>query len=78
MIQTLLLLLAPAREVPVILPAVPRPGQHRMATRPQTQSRRHGWQQARCVLAIAGDSLGLLLFLAGLGLVLRLAEVLLS
>jgi hypothetical protein len=49
-----------------------------MATRPQAPSRRKGWQQARCVLVIAASSLGFMLFLTGLGLVLRLAEVLLS
>lgn len=78
MIQTVVLLFAPARELPVIVPVIPRSGHHRMATRPQAPSRRKGWQQARSVLAIAASSLGFILFLAGLGLVLRLAEVLLS
>ena len=79
MIQTVVLLFAPARELPVIVSVIPRSGQYRMATRPQAPSRRNRWsQQARSVLAIAASSLGFMLFLAGLGLVLRLAEVLLS
>jgi len=78
MIQTVLLLFAPARDlqaIPFTLPAAV----NRMATRPQAPGRRKWWwQQARCVLAVAASSLGFMLFLASLGLVLRVAEVLLS
>ena len=77
MIQTVVLLFAPARELPAFPSTVPA-AVNRMATRPHECSRRKGWQQARSLLAIIGSSLGFMLFLAGLGLVLRLAEVLLS
>lgn len=77
MIQSVVLLFAPPRQSPPIPSTVPA-AVNRMATRPQECSRRKGWQQARSVLVVAASSLGFMLFLAGLGLVLRLAEVLLS
>ena len=49
-----------------------------MATRPRKPLRRAWRQLALQAACIAGDAMGLILFLAGLGLVLRLAEILLS
>jgi hypothetical protein len=49
-----------------------------MATRPELAIARDWRQTGGFGLAVAGNALGLLLFLASLGLVLRLAEVLLS
>jgi hypothetical protein len=84
MIQSVLMLFAPAQESPLPgstqarAPILARPG-NQMATRPQASGRRKWWwQQASCVLAVVASSLGFMLFLAGLGLVLRVAEVLLS
>ena len=49
-----------------------------MATRPHKLSMRAWRQVAGEILCVAGNAAGLILFLAGLGLALRLAEVLLS
>ena len=77
MIQSILLLLAPAQKTPVI-PSVEPPQCKRMATRPVRQVIQHWRHKATTGLAVLGNAAGLLLFLAGLGLVLRSAEVLLS
>ena len=77
MIQSALMLLAPGQEAP----ATPSAGPLRcrqMATRPALQAANLWQHRAVTGLAVLGNALGLLLFLAGLGLVLRLAEVLLS
>ncbi|HLF31023.1 MAG TPA: hypothetical protein VI566_08350 [Xanthomonadales bacterium] len=78
MIQSVLMLLAPARSLPVT--TRPVPAEHkRMATRPPARTITGDWRQTACIgLAVAGNALGLLLFLVSLGLLLRLAEVLLS
>jgi len=83
MIQAFLMLLAPASSaaadqsgVPVLVTgASPN---RRMATRPAAHNSRSWRQNFGIGLAIAGNALGLLVFLAGLGMVLRLGEVLLS
>lgn len=77
MIQTVLMLLAPPPNLSVNPHAVPGP-RKRMATRPPSAVARDWRQTASIGLAVAGNALGLLLFLASLGLVLRLAEVLSS
>jgi len=77
MIQSILLLLAPAQKTPVI-PPVESPQGKRMVTRPVRQVIRHWQHKAATGLVVLGNAAGLLLFLAGLGLVLRSAEVLLS
>ncbi len=77
MIQSVLMLLAPVQQAP----ATPSAGPlrcRRMATRPALQAVNLWQHRAVTGLAVLGNALGLLLFLAGLGLVLRLAEVLLS
>ena len=77
MIQTLLLFLAPNQE----LPTIPRIGCKlggQMATKAHAVPPRKWGQQAKTMLAISGNTLGLILFLGGLGLVLRLVEVVLS
>jgi len=77
MIQTVLLLLAPAQRLPVIPSTGPllfKP----MATRPVQQPVPPWKYKASTAMMVMANGLGLLLFLAGLGLVLRLAEVLLT
>jgi len=81
MIQSVLMLLAPVREWSE--PPFTMVRQARcMATRPASGSckdRRHKLHHGTLlVLAVAGNALGLTVFLTGLGLVLRLAEVMLS
>ncbi|MGH8035991.1 MAG: hypothetical protein ACREO9_12245, partial [Lysobacterales bacterium] len=58
-------------------PVTGTPPNRRMATRPQALDSRYWRQISATGLAIAGNALGLLLFLVGLGMVLRLMEVLL-
>lgn len=77
MIQTVLMFLAPAQEASAIPPVGPVPGSA-MATRLGSGQLQDWQQSAGTILAVAANTLGLILFLAGLGLVLRLAEVLLS
>ena len=93
MIQSLLSFFAPAQGVPVIPSFEPktdrgaalgkpftrasRPG-GLMATRAQAPVGRNRSYQVKNFLLIAGNALGLVLYMAGLGLILRLAEVLLT
>jgi hypothetical protein len=77
MIQSVLLLLAPAQKVPVI-PSTEPLACKAMATRPALEAINHWRHRAAAGLVVIANAAGLLLFLAGLGLVLRLAEVLLS
>ena len=77
MIQTLLLFLAPNQELPTIPQIGCRFG-GQMATRAHSVLPRKWGQQAKSMLVITGNSLGLILFLGGLGLVLRLVEVMLT
>jgi hypothetical protein len=77
MIQSVLLLLAPAQKVAVI-PSSEPPACKVMASRPALQAINHWWHRAVTGLVVIANAAGLLLFLAGLGLVLRSAEVLLS
>ena len=77
MIQSVLLLLAPAQRLsvnPSTEPLLIRP----MATRPTPPAMQWWRYKASNVMAVIANAMGLLLFLAGLGLVLRLAELLLS
>jgi len=77
MIQSILMLLAPAEKLTAIPSAVPDPGKE-MATRPTPPVVPDWRRNAALGLGVVANALGLLLFLSGLGLVLRLAEVLLS
>jgi len=77
MIRAVLMLLAPAQKVSVI-PCAEAVQCKRMATRPAPLAVRHWWHMTVTGLAVVANALGLMLFLAGLGLVLRLAEVSLS
>jgi len=78
MIQTVLMFLAPAQSPPAFPGAASVTNSSAMATRLHSRAI-HGWRKsASIVLSVAGNALGLILFLAGLALVLRLAEVLLS
>jgi hypothetical protein len=79
MMQSLLLLLAPAHEPPEISPNMARPA-GLMATRLRPGGRhkrriRIG-ERALQLLVITGNAFGFVVLLAGLGLVLRVAEVL--
>ena len=76
MIQTPLMLMTPAQNVVPIPFTAPAP-RLTMATR-LVPGHERSWRQASGFgFAVAGNALGLLLFLTGLGVVLRLAEVLL-
>jgi len=77
MIQSVLLFLAPALKVPVTPSTKPLPCRP-MAARLTFEPIGHWWNIASKGLAALGNALGFLLFLAGLGLVLRLVEVLMS
>jgi len=77
MIQSVMLLLAPAQKLPVTPYTEPMPFKP-MASRPVLRPVQPWRQKASTSMAVIASALGLLLFLAGLGLVLRLAEVLLS
>jgi hypothetical protein len=83
MIQAFLMLLAPASSAAddqngVPVPVTWAPPNRRMATRPAAHNARSWRRNFGFGLAIAGNALGLLVFLAGLGMILRLGEVLLS
>jgi hypothetical protein len=77
MIQSLLLFLAPALKAPVA-PSAESPPRRPMAARHTFEPIGHWWNIASEGLAVLTNALGFLLFLVGLGLVLRLAEVLMS
>lgn len=92
MIQIVLMLFGPGQDTGPIpatrfsataipLNAIPLnavPPRRHMATRPPLHDARKWWQFSGFGLAVAANALGLLIFLASLGMVLRLAEVLLS
>ena len=76
MIQSFLLLLAPSQTFTDDPEKVLRPF-IQMATRKHSGRKRHFRKQSKAVLMIVANSVGFILFLAGLGLALRLMEVLL-
>ena len=79
MMQNVLMLLAPAHGPMSAPPQSTCPASSRaMATRARSGSPEGLKPALGAALSVAGNALGLILFLAGLGLVLRLAEILLS
>ena len=78
MIHTALMFLAPDPGLPVSPPGKQKTPS-RMARRHTQPDSQTNWKESTgMLLSVLADSLGLVLFLTGLWLVLRLAEVLLS
>ena len=75
MIQTVLMFLAPDGAAPERSRTAP-PGFRPMATFPARPLERRWKMRTGTVLAVLGNAVGLILLMAGIGVVLRLAEIL--
>lgn len=76
MIQSFLTMLAPSQAFSDDSEKILRPF-IQMATRKPSGHKRHFKKHSKAALIVAANSIGFILFLAGLGLALRLMEVLL-
>jgi hypothetical protein len=77
MLQTLFLFLAPSQEICSSSSEILTP-ERRMAVKPVIRPNADWKQRLGFYFSVAGNTLGLMLFFAGLLLVLRLVEVLLA